>query len=96
MLADNEVRDVITDAVGSDGETDLDSAIASLSPETRYSVVAGQLDPEPAVEIDGPNIRLVFPGGSITDATLSCIVASVVQEESEVLTVVYPDGEKVC
>jgi hypothetical protein len=95
-LVDNEVRDVITDAVGTDGDVDLDAAIATLSPETRYSVVAGQLDPEPDVQIDGSDIRLVFSGGSLVDATMSCIIGSVVQEESETLTVVYPDGEKVC
>ena len=95
-LVDNEVRDVITDAVGTDGDVDLDDAIATLSPETRYSVVAGQLDPEPEVQIDGSDIRLVFSGGSLVDATMACIIGSVVQEESETLTVVYPDGEKVC
>ena len=95
-LVDNEVRDVITDAAGTDGDVDLDDAIATLSPETRYSVVAGQLDPEPDVQIDGSDIRLVFSGGSLVDATMSCIIGSVVQEESETLTVVYPDGEKVC
>ena len=95
-LVDNEVRDVISDNIGTDDGVGLDDAIATLSPETRYSVVAGQLDPEPTVEIDGSNIRLVFSGGSITDATMACIVGSVVQEESETLTVVYPDGEQVC
>ena len=95
-LVDNEVRDVISDNVGTDDGVDLDDAIATLSPETRYSVAAGQLDPEPDVQIDGNDIRLVFSSGSITDATMSCIIGSVVQETSETLTVVYPDGEQVC
>lgn len=95
-LVDNEVRDVISDGIGTDGDVDLESAIASLSPETRYSVVAGQLEPEPEVKIDGSDIRLVFDGGSLVDSTMSCIIASVVQEESETVTLVYPDGEQVC
>ena len=95
-LVDNEVRDVISDGIGTDGDVDLESAIATLSPETRYSVVAGQLEPEPEVQIDGSDIRLVFDGGSLVDSTMSCIIASVVQEESETVTLVYPDGEQVC
>ena len=95
-LVDNEVRDVISDGIGTDGDVDLESAIATLSPETRYSVVAGQLEPEPEVQIDGSDIRLVFDGGSLVDSTMSCIIASVVQEKSETVTLVYPDGEQVC
>ena len=95
-LVDNEVRDVISDGIGTDGDVDLESAIATLSPETRYSVVAGQLDPEPDVQINGTDIRLIFSGGSLVDATMSCIISSVVQEVSETVTDVYPDGEKVC
>lgn len=85
---------------GSDGsvpaENGPDDAIGGLSAETRYDIVAGQLDPEPTVEIDGDDIRLVFSGGSVADAQLGCIVASVTQVPSETVTLVYPDGEEAC
>ncbi len=96
VLADNDVRDVLDEAVGTDGEAGLDEAIATLSPGTRYGIVAGLLDPEPDVEINGTDIRLVFPGGSVTNSFADCIVVSVIQEVDEVVTVVYPDGEQAC
>lgn len=89
------MRDSITDAMGEDGQT-LDDAIGTLSPETRFDIVAGQLDPEPKVEINGSDIRLVFDGGSIEQAFMDCIIAGVVLEEGETLTLVFPDGEEAC
>ena len=93
-LADNDARESILDAV--DDDSDVDSAIASLSPDTRYGIVAGQLDPEPDVVIDGTSIQLVFDDGTVTNAFMDCILASAIQSADETVTLVYPDGEKVC
>ena len=95
-LADNDARDSLIDAVGDESDVDVDDAIASLSPETRYDIVAGQLEPEPDVEIDGSSIRLVFDDGSVTNAVMDCILASAIQRADETLTLVYPDGDTVC
>ncbi|MEM1331943.1 MAG: hypothetical protein AAGG08_00670 [Actinomycetota bacterium] len=93
VLADNEVRDDVIDAVDPDGQ--LDDAIGGLSAETRYDIVAGQIG-DPEIEINGDDIRLVYDSGSVDDAFGNCIVASVTQLETETVTLVYPDGEEVC
>lgn len=95
-LAENEARDDLLGAVDDDTDVDLDDAIASLSPATRYDIAAGQLDPEPTVEIDGDSIRLVFGDGTVTNAVMDCILAGAVQRADETLTLVYPDGDQVC
>ncbi len=95
-LADNDARDSVLDAVGDESDVDLDDAIASLSPETRYDIAAGQMDPEPSVEIDGSEIRLVFGDGTVGNAVMDCILASAIQTVDETVTLVYPDGDKVC
>jgi len=89
------VRDVLTDAMGDQG-ADLDAAISAIPAQSRFEAVAGQLDPEPSVEIDGGDIRLVFDGGTVADATFACIVGGSFVEPGETLTVVYPDGEQAC
>lgn len=95
-LADNDARDSVLDAVGDESDVDLDDAIASLSPATRYDIAAGQMDPEPSVEIDGSEIRLVFGDGTVANAVIDCILASAIQTVDETVTLVYPDGDKVC
>lgn len=89
------VRDVLTDAMGEQG-ADLDAAISAIPAQSRFEAVAGQLDPEPSVEIDGGDIRLVFDGGTVADATFACIVGGSFVEPGETLTLVYPDGEQAC
>lgn len=89
------VRDVLTDAMGEQG-ADVNAAISALSPESRFSAVAGQLEPEPRVEVDGTDIRLVFDGGSVSNATFDCLVGGAFVEPGETLTMVYPDGEQAC
>lgn len=92
---DSTVLDVLTDAMGEDGDAVRD-AIAAVPSETVFEIVADQLDPRPQVEIDGTDIRLVFDGGTVDDATFDCIVAGSFVEAGQTLTVVYPDGEQVC
>jgi hypothetical protein len=87
--------DAITDAMGEDGEA-IDDALAAIPAESRFDVVASQLDPKPTVEVDGSDIRLVFDGSSIDNATFDCIVAGSFVEPGETLTLVYPDGEQEC
>lgn len=89
------VRDVLTDAMGEQG-ADVNAAISALSPESRFSAVAGQLEPEPRVEVDGTDIRLVFDGGSVSNAMFDCLVGGAFVEPGETLTMVYPDGEQAC
>lgn len=89
------VRDVLTDAMGEQG-ADLDAAISAIPAQSRFEAVASQLEPEPTVEIDGGDVRLVFDGGSVSNATFDCIVAGSFVEPGETLTVVYPDGEQSC
>lgn len=96
-MSGDDASDMITDALGEgdDGET-FDDALATVSPETRYGIAAGQLDPEPSVEVDGTEIRLVFDGGTVANAFIDCIIATVTAAEGETVTLVYPDGDEVC
>jgi hypothetical protein len=95
VLAENASRDTVLDAVGgTDGG--VDDAIAGLSAEQRYGIVAGRLDPEPDVEIDGREVRLVFDGGSVSDAVMDCILATAIQRADETVTLVYADGDETC
>ncbi|MFP5488639.1 MAG: hypothetical protein ACLGHQ_10080 [Acidimicrobiia bacterium] len=89
------VRDVLTGVMGDEG-ADLDAAISAIPPETRFTAVASQLEPEPDVEVNGTDIRLVFDGGSVSDATFACLVGGGFVEPGETLTMVYPDGEQAC
>jgi hypothetical protein len=91
----DNVVDAVTDAMGEDGQA-LDDALAAMSPEARFGPVASQLDPEPTVEVDGSDIRLVFDGSSVGNATFDCIVGGAFLEPGETLTMVYPDGEQEC
>lgn len=95
-LASDGVASEILDALPADGEESLDKAIGSLDAEQRFGISASQLEPEPKVEVNGKDIRFVFPGGSVGNATFDCIVGGVIALDDETLTLVYPDGEKVC
>lgn len=95
-LVDNDARESVLDVVGDETDVDLDSAIASLSPQTRYGIAAGQMNPEPDIEIDGSDIRLVFGDGTVGNSVMDCILASTIQTVDETVTLVYPDGDKVC
>lgn len=95
QLVEGGVVDVLADAMGEDGEAVRD-ALAAVPSETMFAIVADQLDPRPTVEIAGNDIRLVFDGGTVDNATFDCIVAGSFLEQGQTLTVIYPDGRQVC
>lgn len=89
------VREVITDSMGADGDA-VDEVLGSMSAESRFSIVVEQIDPVPALEIDGTTIRFVFDSGTVQDAVVQCMVGGTFLEPGESLTIVYPDGETTC
>ncbi|MEP1124822.1 MAG: hypothetical protein ABJH68_13130 [Ilumatobacter sp.] len=80
-----------------DFSDDVDSALDAVGFEGIVGIAADQLDPKPAVEVDGDNATLTFSEGSVeADAWLPCSVMSALISDGQTVTVVYPDGEQVC
>lgn len=87
--------------VDADGEIeftdDLDDAIDSVGFEQVIEIAAGQLNPEPTVEVNGDNATLTFPEGSVElDYIIPCTVVGTFTTGAQTITVVYPDGERLC
>lgn len=95
-LVSGGVAEEILDGLPADGEESLGGAIGSLDAEQRFGISASQLEPEPKVEVNGKEIRFVFPGGSVDNALFDCIIGGALALDDETLTLVYPDGEKIC
>jgi hypothetical protein len=76
---------------------DLDDAIDSVGFDQVIEIAAGQLTPEPSVEVNGDNATLTFPEGSVDlDYIIPCTVVGAFTTEDQAVTVVYPDGERLC
>lgn len=80
-----------------DFSDEIDDAIDVAGFETVAKTIAGQLDPEPDVTIDGNDARFTFSEGTVdSNAWLPCSVANALLTDGQTLTVVYPDGEQLC
>lgn len=102
---DAEVADGSFDGVGNSAETlgldpdsaaMLDSAVSTLSPETRFGIVLDQLDTPGRIEADGSVISFVFDVPEAEGAFLACMLAGVLAEENETVRLVYTDNTVDC
>lgn len=89
-------QEQLQDAIGEDGEIDLDAAIGALSIESKLTALEAGLEINDHEVVDDKTLKIFVDGSAEDGFSIECSVAGAIFDDDETLIVAYPDGEITC